>query len=132
VDEADAMAEAILANFEAGLGSPVGDDTSHRPALFPTTRTTICDMLLCMPQVDRLSVTMPPGVGSAVREAAAHEGISVSSWVTEAAARRLRNELLGAALDEWEAKNGDITEEELDRAATSLGIARRRRREKKR
>jgi len=81
-----------------------------------------------MAQVDRLSVTMPPGVGSAVREAAAREGTSVSSWVTEAAARRLRNELLGAALDEWEAKNGDITEEELDRAAASLGIARRRRR----
>jgi hypothetical protein len=82
-----------------------------------------------MGQVDRLSVTMPPEVGSAVREAAARERTSVSSWVTEAAARRLRNERLGAALDEWEAKNGAITEEELDRAAASLGIARRRRRE---
>lgn len=84
-----------------------------------------------MVQVDRLSVTMPPEVGSAVREAAAREGTSVSSWVTEAAARRLRNELLGVALDKWEAKNGRITEEELDRAAASLGIARRRRRGKR-
>lgn len=70
---------------------------------------------------------MPPDVGSAVREAAARQGISVSSWVTEAAARRLRNELLGSALDEWEAENGPITEPELDAAASQLGIARRRR-----
>jgi hypothetical protein len=31
VDETDAMAEAVLANFEAGLRWPVGDNTSHRP-----------------------------------------------------------------------------------------------------
>jgi len=36
--------------------------------------------------------------------------------------------MLSAALDEWEAKNADIIEEELNRAAASLGIARRRRR----
>lgn len=83
--------------------------------------------LVCMAQVDRLSVTMPPEVGSAVREAAARQGTSVSSRITEAASRRLRNELLGAALDKWEAENGAITEEELDAAAADLRIAPRSR-----
>ena len=59
-----------------------------------------------MTQVDRLSVTMPPEVGAAVRDSAARQGTSVSNWLADAAAQRLRNELLGAALDAWEAEDG--------------------------
>jgi hypothetical protein len=47
----------------------------------------------------------------------------VSAWLTEAAADRLRNELLGAALDAWEAEGGSFTEAELDAAASRLGLA---------
>ena len=65
-----------------------------------------------MAQVDRLSVTMPPEIGAAVRDAATRQGTSVSSWLTEAAAQRLRNELLGAALDRWEAEDGPFSDEE--------------------
>jgi hypothetical protein len=75
-----------------------------------------------MVQVDRLSVTMPPDVGAAVRDAAARQGISVSAWLTEAAEARLRNELLGAALDAWEAEDGPFTGEELAAAAEELGL----------
>jgi hypothetical protein len=75
-----------------------------------------------MAQVDRFSVTMPPELGEGVRQAAAREGTSVSAWLTEAAADRLRNELLGAALDAWEAEDGPFTEEELDSAAAKLGL----------
>jgi hypothetical protein len=78
-----------------------------------------------MTQVDRFSVTMPPELGNAVRDAAAREGTSVSSWMTEAAADRLRNELLGAALDAWEAEDGAFTDEELNTAAIALGAAQR-------
>ncbi len=59
-----------------------------------------------MAQVDRFSVTMPPELGEGVRQAAARQGTSVSTWLTEAAADKLRNELLGAALDQWEAEDG--------------------------
>jgi hypothetical protein len=76
-----------------------------------------------MAQVDRLSVTMPPEIGAGVREAAARQGTSVSTWLTEAAADRLRNELLGAALDQWEAEDGPFTQDELDEAASRLGLA---------
>jgi hypothetical protein len=79
-----------------------------------------------MTNVDRLSVTMPPEVGAAVRDAAAREGTSVSNWLTAAAAQRLRNELLGAALDQWEAEQGPFTDEELNAAVAALRTSRRR------
>lgn len=65
--------------------------------------------------MDRFSVTMPPEVGEGVRQAAARQGISVSAWLAEAAADRLRNELLGAALDAWESEDGPFAETELNR-----------------
>lgn len=79
-----------------------------------------------MAQVDRFSVTMPPEIGAAVRDAAARQGISVSNWLAAAAAQRLRNELLGAALDRWEAEAGPFSDEELDAAAAALSATRRR------
>ncbi len=68
-----------------------------------------------MTQVDRFSVTMPPELGEGVRQAAARQGISVSAWLAQAAADRLRNELLGAALDAWESEDGPFAETELNR-----------------
>jgi hypothetical protein len=76
-----------------------------------------------MVNVDRLSVTMPPELGEGVRQAAARQGTSVSTWLSNAAADRLRNELLGAALDAWESEDGSFTEAELDEAASRLGLA---------
>jgi len=79
-----------------------------------------------MAQVDRFSVTMPPEIGAAVRDAAARQGTSVSHWLAAAASQRLRNELLGAALDVWEAEDGPFSDEELDAATAALGGKRRR------
>ena len=86
---------------------------------------SVCDIVVCMAQVDRFSVTMPPELGEGVRQAAARQGTSVSTWLSEAAADRLRNELLGAALDAWESEDGSFTEAELDAAASRLGLAHR-------
>jgi hypothetical protein len=76
-----------------------------------------------MAQVDRFSITKPPELGEGVRQAAARQGTSVSAWLGEAAADRLRNELLGAALDAWESEEGSFTEAELAAAASRLGLA---------
>lgn len=81
---------------------------------------------MCMAQVDRFSVTMPPEIGAAVRDAASRQGTSVSNWLAAAAAQQLRNQLLGAALDAWEAEDGPFSDDELDAAAAALGAARRR------
>ena len=72
--------------------------------------------------VDRLSVTMDPTLGAAVRKAAARAKLSVSAWISEAAADRVRNELLGRALDRWEAEEGAFSQAELAKAARSLGL----------
>ncbi|HEX4935700.1 MAG TPA: hypothetical protein VFV33_21115 [Gemmatimonadaceae bacterium] len=61
-----------------------------------------------------------------MRDAAAREGTSVSNWLAAAAAQRLRNELLGAALDHWEAEQGPFTNDELNAAAAALTSTRRR------
>ncbi|GAC1319941.1 MAG: hypothetical protein NVSMB12_19440 [Acidimicrobiales bacterium] len=79
-----------------------------------------------MARVDRLSVTTSPEVGAAVRDAAAIQGTSVSRWLQSAAVQSLRNELLGAALDLWEAEDGPFTDDELNAAAASLKTERRR------
>jgi len=73
-----------------------------------------------MATVDRLSVTVAPDLGASVRASAGQQGVSVSTWMAAAAAARLRNELLGAALDEWEQRDGAFTTAELDTAATAL------------
>jgi hypothetical protein len=78
-------------------------------------------------QVDRLSITMDPDLGRSVREAAARTGTSVSAWLAAAAADRLRNELLGAALDAWEVEAAPFSDRELDAAARALGLNRRTR-----
>jgi hypothetical protein len=90
----------------------------HRPAV----NIMVCDIIVCMAQVDRFSVTMPPDLGEDVRRAAERQGVSVSAWLSEAAADRLRNELLGAALDAWESEDGSFTDAELTAAASRLGL----------
>lgn len=74
-------------------------------------------------QVDRLSVAIDPDLGQAVREAAAKSGVSVSRWMGEAARDRLRNQLLGAALDAWEAESGGFTDDEMEEAKQAFRAA---------
>lgn len=74
--------------------------------------------------VERFSVTMDPTLGAAVRTAAARSQTSVSRWLAQAAADRLRNDLLGAALDVWEAEDGPFNDAELNAAAAALGVDR--------
>lgn len=77
---------------------------------------------MCCMNVDRFSVTMSPELGAAVREAAGRAGASVSSWLSAAAAERLRHDLLAAALDIWEAEDGPFEDDELRRAAAALRL----------
>ena len=75
--------------------------------------------------VDRFSLTMDPDLGAAVRQAAERAGMTVSAWLSKAAAERVRNELLGIALERWEEEDGPLTEEELDDAREAMGYPRR-------
>lgn len=81
--------------------------------------------------VDRLSITLDPRLGAAARKAAKRAGMSLSNWIAEATADRVRNEALGHALDAWEAETGAFTSDELARAAEALGLAPRSRRKRR-
>lgn len=74
-------------------------------------------------QVDRLSVTLDPKLGAAARKAARLAKVSLSAWIAEATADRIRNEALGRALDAWEAEAGAFTAKELAAAAEALESA---------
>jgi hypothetical protein len=76
--------------------------------------------------VDRLSITLDPRLGAAARKAAKRAKVSLSTWIADATADRIRNELLGEALDRWEVEEGALTQKELDQAAEDLGLSRRR------
>ena len=88
------------------------------------THTVVLHTVVCM-HVDRLSVTLDPKLGAAARKAAKLAKISLSAWIAEAAADRVRNEALGRALDAWEAEAGAFTDEELAAASDALKPASR-------
>jgi len=75
--------------------------------------------------IDRLSITMDAALGAAARKAAKRANLSVSAWLAEAAADRLRHEALGGALTAWQSEDGAFTPPELDAAAEALGAATR-------
>jgi hypothetical protein len=73
-------------------------------------------------KVDKLSVSFAPDVGDAVREAAQAKGSSISAWLEDAAAAKLRAQALAEYLREWEAQHGALSEEELAKAAAELSL----------
>jgi hypothetical protein len=76
----------------------------------------------------KLAITVAPDVHGQVLAAAAAQGISISAWMTEAARRALRRQDGLAAVREWEAQHGRLTDEEMDEARRRVqaGGARRR------
>ena len=76
----------------------------------------------------KLAITIAPDVHEQVLAAAARLGVSVSAWMTDAArlALKVRDGL--AAVAEWEAEHGALTEAELKAARQRLVASRRPRR----
>ncbi len=64
----------------------------------------------------KLAITVDPDIHEQVVAAAAHEGVSVSAWMTEAARRALlvRDGLI--AIAEWEKDHGEFTAAEIAEA----------------
>ncbi|GIH74465.1 hypothetical protein Plo01_08940 [Planobispora longispora] len=68
-------------------------------------------------------MSLPEEVAEAVSVAAERAGLSVSAWVTRAAAHSARVEAGLAAVTEWEREHGAITAADLSRAAAVLADA---------
>jgi hypothetical protein len=70
--------------------------------------------------VDKLSVSFDQELGRAVRESAERSGRGLSGWLADAADEALRREAFGQFLEQWEAEQGALTDDELDDARQRL------------
>jgi len=75
----------------------------------------------------KLAITVDPDIHREVVQAAAAEGVSVSSWMTAAARRALKVRDGRAAVAEWEAEYGPLTAAELAEARHRVGTVSNRR-----
>ena len=64
----------------------------------------------------KLAITVDADVHAGVLAAAAEEGVSVSAWMTTAARRALLVRDGLAAVAEWEAEHGPLSDEEMAEA----------------
>ena len=64
----------------------------------------------------KVAITVDPDVHARVVAAAEAEGVSVSAWLTAAARQALKIRDGLAAVADWEAEHGALTEHELDQA----------------
>lgn len=71
-----------------------------------------------------MSVSIDPELRDDIRAAAQRAGVSVSAWLADAAATKLRKQSLGEFLADWQAEHGEITTEERARARAELAKAR--------
>jgi diketogulonate reductase-like aldo/keto reductase len=76
----------------------------------------------------KLAISVDADVHAELLHAAEAEGMSVSAWMTLAARRALRIRDGLAAVAEWEAEHGALTEEELESARRRLAKLRRAKR----
>jgi len=82
----------------------------------------------------KLAITVDRDVHAKILSAVEAEGSSISAWLTAAARQALRVREGLAAVAEWEAEHGPLTDEELDAARQRLNRTKTRskRRPKKR
>jgi hypothetical protein len=77
--------------------------------------------------VRKISIALEEGTAQAAAEAAARRGVSLSSWLNQAAEHALRVDAGLRAVQAWEAEHGALTASELEAADRFLAKARRRR-----
>ncbi len=68
----------------------------------------------------KLAITIDPLVHEGVLIAAAHDGLSVSAWMSMAASEALHRRAGLAAVAEWEEEHGHFTTEEMDAARRKI------------
>jgi hypothetical protein len=79
----------------------------------PLTCPTICTTLSDMAVRQKRSISLPPDLAEAIDAAATAGGTTVSAWLAETAAHRLRLDAGRRGIAEWERDNGPLTATEL-------------------
>jgi hypothetical protein len=75
---------------------------------------------------EKYSASMDDALLGDARAAAEAEGLTLSSWLADAAADRLRLRALRHLVDEWEVEHGAVTSAELDALEDKVADARLR------
>lgn len=70
--------------------------------------------------VKKLSVALDANIAESAARAAANRGMSLSAWLNEAARKALKIDDGLAAVREWEAEHGPISEEVLARTRAEM------------
>lgn len=87
---------------------------SHRtPA--PSRTTPVVVWYSPRVAVEKLSISLDADLAGEVRSGAADDGVSISTWLAEAALAKARQRRLRAALDADVAELGELSEDEIDR-----------------
>lgn len=74
---------------------------------------------------EKFSASMDDALLADARADAEAEGLTLSSWLADAAADRLRIKALRRLVDDWEAEHGAISTAELDALENKVAAARR-------
>jgi ABC-type glycerol-3-phosphate transport system substrate-binding protein len=74
---------------------------------------------------EKFSASMDDALLADARADAEAEGLTLSSWLADAAADRLRLKALRQLVDDWEAEHGAISTAELDALENKVAAARR-------
>jgi hypothetical protein len=64
---------------------------------------------------EKLSISLDSDLAAAVRAAAGEQGVSVSTWLADAAQAQVRQRRLRAALDVLTSEEGELDPAEIDR-----------------
>ena len=79
-----------------------------------------------MAQRQKRSISLPSDLADAIDVAATADGTTVSAWIAETAAHRLRLDAGRQGIAEWERKYGNLTPDELaDGLARARAMLRR-------
>lgn len=64
---------------------------------------------------EKLSISLDADLASEVRSAAADDGVSISTWLADAAEAKARQRHLRQALDAYASEFGELDDEEIER-----------------
>lgn len=79
-----------------------------------------------MAQRQKRSISLPSDLAEAIEQAAAAEGTTVSAWIADSAAHRLRIDAGRQGVAEWERQHGALSTDELtDGLARARAMLRR-------
>lgn len=87
---------------------------------------TTCPTMFLMAQRQKRSISLPAELADAIDQAATAEGTTVSAWIADTAAHRLRLDAGRKGVAEWERQHGPLTPDELaDGLARARAMLRR-------